>query len=38
MLRSNFQALMKKHNIRVRDSEAGADDALPPDRPEPPIP
>ena len=32
MLRANFQALMKKYNIRVRDSEAGADDALPPDR------
>ena len=38
MLRPNFQALMKKHNIRVRDSEAGADEALPPDRAESPMP
>jgi len=27
MQRANFQALMKKYNIRVRDSEHGADDA-----------
>ena len=26
MQRSNFQALMKKHNIRVRDSELGSDE------------
>ena len=38
MLRSNFQALMKKHNIRVRDREAGADEALPPDSGRAPIP
>jgi DNA-binding NtrC family response regulator len=37
MLRSNFQALMKKHNIRVRESEAGADDALAPDPPQSPV-
>jgi DNA-binding NtrC family response regulator len=27
MQRSNFQALMKKHNIRVRDCELGSDEA-----------
>ncbi|HEX6364432.1 MAG TPA: sigma-54 dependent transcriptional regulator, partial [Albitalea sp.] len=27
MLRANFQALMKKHNIRVRDGGPGTDDA-----------
>jgi DNA-binding NtrC family response regulator len=26
MQRTNFQALMKKHNVRVRDFERGADD------------
>ena len=29
MQRSNFQALMKKHNIRVRDTELGSDEAEP---------
>jgi transcriptional regulator with GAF, ATPase, and Fis domain len=29
MQRSNFQALMKKHNIRVRDTELDSDEAEP---------
>ncbi len=29
MLRPNFQALMRKHNIHVADSDAAADDADP---------
>ncbi len=29
MLRSNFQALMRKHNIHVADTDAAADDADP---------
>ena len=29
MQRANFQALMKKYNIRVRDTEAHADGEMP---------